>query len=203
MPPSPSAPRFLDGKNDSAAARPIVPTCRPQRLLSPQAPTACAASSMIGTCAAAHTCSSIVVRATRPNRCTVSTALVRGPTRSAARVSSRVSVCSSTSANTGTAPRRAMAPAEAKNENGVVTTSSPRRMSSAISSASSASVPDDRATACSAPSVEARTAPTGPHARSPPPARPETAGGGQRDPGRGSLVLKQTRASSRQGKDPS
>ena len=49
----------------------------------------------------------------------------------------------SMSTNTGVAPRRAIAPAVAKNVYGVVMTSSPGPMSSAIRHASSASLPDD------------------------------------------------------------
>ena len=87
-------------------------------------------------------------RAARPNRCTTSTARVLGPTRAAAALGSRLSVAGSTSANTGVAPRRTIAPAVAKNENGVVTTSSPGPTPQAISAASSASVPDETPTAC-------------------------------------------------------
>ena len=47
------------------------------------------------------------------------------------------------STNTGRAPSLAIEPAVAKNENGVVTTSSPAPTPSAINAASSASVPDE------------------------------------------------------------
>ena len=60
---------------------------------------------------------------------------------------SRLYVDGSMSTNTGVAPRRATTPAEAKNEYGVVTTSSPGPTSSAMSAASSASVPEDIPTA--------------------------------------------------------
>ena len=51
------------------------------------------------------------------------------------------------STSTGVAPTRAMLPAVAKNEYVLVMTSSPAPMPSAISTASSASVPDDTAIA--------------------------------------------------------
>ena len=52
------------------------------------------------------------------------------------------------SAKTGVAPRRKIEPTDAKNENGVVTTSSPGPTPQAISAASSPSVPDETPTAC-------------------------------------------------------
>ena len=52
-------------------------------------------------------------------------------------------VAGSMSTKTGVAPTREMAPAVAKKEKGVVMTSSPGPMSSAMSATSSASVPDD------------------------------------------------------------
>src|SRR6185295_16905611 len=52
------------------------------------------------------------------------------------------------STNTGVAPTRAIAPAVAKNVYGVVMTSSPAPMFSAIRHASSASLPDETPTAC-------------------------------------------------------
>ena len=57
----------------------------------------------------------------------------------------------SMSTNAGVAPRRAMTPAVAKKEYGVVTTTSPTPISSAIKTASSASVPDETPTAWRAP----------------------------------------------------
>ena len=47
------------------------------------------------------------------------------------------------SQNTGRAPARAMVPAVAKNVNGLVMTSSPAPISSAISASNNASVPDE------------------------------------------------------------
>ena len=67
-------------------------------------------------------------------------ARVRDVTAAAA-AGSRLSV-SSTSTNTGRAPSRTMTPAVAKNDSGVVTTSVPGPTPSAISVASSASVPE-------------------------------------------------------------
>ena len=52
-------------------------------------------------------------------------------------------VTGSMSAKTGVAPSRAITPAVAKKEYGVVTTSSPGPMSSAMRATSSASVPDE------------------------------------------------------------
>ena len=62
------------------------------------------------------------------------------------------------STSTGRAPTRTIAPAVAKNEYVVVTTSSPALMSSAISASSSASVPDDTAIACGMPSMRGELA---------------------------------------------
>ena len=57
------------------------------------------------------------------------------------------------STKTGVAPRRAIAPTVAKNVYGVVITSSPGPMSSAIRQASSASLPEDTPIACAAPAI--------------------------------------------------
>ncbi len=59
------------------------------------------------------------------------------------------------STSTGVAPTRTTAPAVAKNEYVVVTTSSPALMSSAISASSSASVPDETAIAWRTSSIRA------------------------------------------------
>jgi hypothetical protein len=114
----------LVGKNDSAAATAAHRA----------APMAWAASSTIGTPIAGHA-------AGRPNRWTGSAARVRGPTAAAAAWGSALSVAS-TSANTGRAPTRTIAPTVAKNDSGVVTISSPGPQPSAIAIASSASVPE-------------------------------------------------------------
>ena len=66
-PPSPGAPRFLDGKNENVAAVPSAPG-RPPSL--PE-PAACAASSSTGTPSASISATG----ATLPNRCTAITAL--------------------------------------------------------------------------------------------------------------------------------
>ena len=66
---------------------------------------------------------------------------------------SMLSVWGSMSTKTGVAPTRAMQPAVAKNENGVVITSSPALMSSAISASTSASVPLETLMACLKPKV--------------------------------------------------
>ena len=94
-PPSPNAPRFLDGKNENVAAVPSAPG-RPPSL--PE-PAACAASSSTGTPSASISATG----ATLPNRCTAITAFVRGV--SAARTLSAVTqnVRGSTSQNTGRA----------------------------------------------------------------------------------------------------
>ena len=55
----------------------------------------------------------------------------------------RLKLAGSMSQNSGRAPARAMVPAVAKNVNGLVITSSPAPMSSAMSASSSASVPED------------------------------------------------------------
>src|SRR5258708_24539155 len=55
------------------------------------------------------------------------------------------------STNTGVAPSRAIAPTVAKNVYGVVITSSPGPMFSAIKQANKASVPDETPTACEHP----------------------------------------------------
>ena len=70
-------------------------------------------------------------------------ARVRGVMRSATRRASRLPVAASTSTNTGVAPTSNTASAAAMNENGVVITSSPALMPSAIRAMTSASVPED------------------------------------------------------------
>ena len=55
----------------------------------------------------------------------------------------RLNVAGSMSQNSGRAPLRAIVPAVAKNVNGLVMTSSPAPISSAISASNKASVPDD------------------------------------------------------------
>ena len=79
-------------------------------------------------------------------------AFVRGVIAAAACAGSMLKVAGSMSTSTGVAPTRTIAPAVAKNENVVVTTSSPALMPSAISASSSASVPDETAIACLTPS---------------------------------------------------
>src|SRR5712664_3363504 len=59
------------------------------------------------------------------------------------------------STNTGVAPTRAIAPAVAKNVYGVVMTSSPGPMFSAIRQANKASLPDETPTACEQPQYRA------------------------------------------------
>ena len=68
---------------------------------------------------------------------------------------SMLKVASSTSTNTGVAPTREMAPAVAKNVYGVVKTSSPGPISSAISARISASEPDAQPIAYLAPQYAA------------------------------------------------
>ena len=66
-----------------------------------------------------------------------------------------LNVPGSMSTKTGWAFNRATTPADAKNEKGDVTTSSPDPTPSAISATSSASVPEDTPTACGTPSIPA------------------------------------------------
>src|ERR1044072_1630458 len=73
---------------------------------------------------------------------------VRGVIASATRDGSRLYVRGSISTNMGRAPSRAMQAAVAKNENGVVITSSPALTSSAIKASSKASEPDAQPIAC-------------------------------------------------------
>ena len=104
-PPSPNAPRFLEGKNENVEMAPSAPG----RPAGEREPAACAASSTTGTPSAAIS----AIGATLPNRCTAMTALVRGV--SAARTVSAVTqnVSGSTSQNTGRAPVGGIASAEA------------------------------------------------------------------------------------------
>ena len=67
-----------------------------------------------------------------PNRCTGMIAFVFGVRADATAPASILNVAGSMSTNTGRAPSLAIEPAVAKNENGVVTTSSPGPTSSAI-----------------------------------------------------------------------
>ena len=67
-----------------------------------------------------------------PNRCTGTIAFVFGVRAAATAPASILNVAGSMSTNTGRAPTRAIEPAVAKNENGVVTTSSPGPTSRAI-----------------------------------------------------------------------
>src|SRR5262245_3819774 len=83
-----------------------------------------------------------------PNRCTGTIALVRGVIAAIAAAGLMLKVSGSMSTSTGCAPSRATQPAVAKNEYVLVTTSSPGPISSAISAASTASVPDDMPRAC-------------------------------------------------------
>ena len=74
-------------------------------------------------------------------------ARVRDVTARRTAAGSMLKVTGSMSTKTGVAPTRAIDPAVAKNENVLVMTSSPCPMPSAISAASSASVPEDTAMA--------------------------------------------------------
>ena len=105
-PPSPNAPRFLDGKNEKVEIEPSAPARRPSAA---EAPAAWAASSSTGTPSASISSTG----ATLPNRCTTITAFVRGV--SAARTVSGVTqnVSGSTSQNTGRAPVGGIASADA------------------------------------------------------------------------------------------
>ena len=103
------------------------------------APMVCAASSIIGIDGSSRRISSI--GAICPNRSTGMTALVRGVTAAATRSGRMLNVLGSISTNTGVAPTLWMVPAVAKNVKGLVITSSPGPMSSALSASNSASVP--------------------------------------------------------------
>ena len=83
-----------------------------------------------------------------PNKWTGMIALVRLVMAASILAASMLNVTGSMSTNTGRAPSRAMQPAVAKNVYGVVTTSSPSLMSSAMSASSNASVPDETPSAC-------------------------------------------------------
>ena len=151
-PASPKAPRFLLGKNEKQPNAPMRAEpdaiCRSRRSPAPRLRSPECRRGwrrvMIGS-----------MSAPRPNRCTGMIALVRGVIAAAACAGSMLNVAGSMSTSTGVAPTRTTAPAVAKNENVVVTTSSPALMPSAISASSSASVPDDTAIACLTPSSAA------------------------------------------------
>jgi hypothetical protein len=145
MPPSPKPPRFLLGKNEKQPISPIEPAFR--RCAS-NAPMACAASSITGMPRSRAAASIGSMSATLPYKCTGISAFVLAVIAATAADASMLYVTGSMSTNTGVAPSRAITPAVAKNEYVVVTTSSPGPMSSAISAASSASVPDDMPMAC-------------------------------------------------------
>ncbi len=104
-PPSPKQPRFFDGKKLHVAAVPSAPG-RPASVV---VPAAWAASSSTGTPSASISATG----ATLPNRCTATTAFVRGV--SAARTVSAVmqNVSGSTSQKTGVAPVGGIASADA------------------------------------------------------------------------------------------
>jgi hypothetical protein len=84
-------------------------------------------------------------------------AFVRGVMARATASGSTLNVAGSMSTSTGVAPSRTIEPAVAKNEYVDVTTSSPGPTSCAMSATSTASVPDDTATAWRMPSREARS----------------------------------------------
>ena len=104
-PPSPKAPRFFDGKNDSVAAVPSAPG----RPAGAREPTACAASSSTGTPSASISATG----ATLPNRWTTMTALVRGVSAAPHGLGVTQNVSGSTSQKTGRAPVSGIASAEA------------------------------------------------------------------------------------------
>src|SRR6184192_1270956 len=85
-----------------------------------------------------------------PYRCTGTIARVRGVSAAATAAGSMLKVSGSTSTKTGVPPALWIAPAVAKNVNGVVITSSPGSSRSALSASSSASVPLAHAMACGA-----------------------------------------------------
>ena len=114
---------------------------------SERAPSACAASSTIGS----PWTRSDATFALCPKRCTGTIAFVRSVIAAPTSVGSRLKLPSSMSTKTGLAPRRAMHPPVAKKENGVVITSSPGPTSSAMSATSSASVPLETPIACGVP----------------------------------------------------
>jgi hypothetical protein len=84
---------------------------------------------------------SAAMSATWPYRLTGMSAFVRGVIFASTRAASMLQVSGSTSTNTGLAPSSTMVSAVAAKVKGVVMTSSPGRMPSAIIEISSASVP--------------------------------------------------------------
>ena len=118
-PPSPNAPRFLDGKNEKVASVPSAPVRRPSAR---RVPADCAASSITGTPSASIS----AIGATLPNRWTAITALVFGviTARTRLRRSARRSR-GRCRRRPGVAPSSAIGSAEAKNVNDGTMTSSP------------------------------------------------------------------------------
>src|SRR5215470_2010510 len=153
MPPSPATPRFLSGNRLNAAAAPIEPTTRPPIA----APTAWAASSMIGRLRRAAIAPTASRSAGLPVRCTGMIARVRGVMASASREGS-IRYSALTSTNTGVAPVITMAPAVATKLLGTVITSSPAPTPRAFRAKNSASVPELRPTAWAAPQARAKRA---------------------------------------------
>ena len=109
-PPSPKAPRFLDGKNEKVA---IVP----QRAgAAAVVQDRCRRPGRRPRCTGTPSASISAIGATLPNRWTAITALVRGVSTAAHRLRrSCTNVSGSTSHQTGTAPSEAIGSAEAKN----------------------------------------------------------------------------------------
>src|SRR5690606_37608411 len=143
----------LRGWNERVATTPWPPPGLPSTSRPPRAQ---AASSMIGTPAAA------AARAApgpgRPSWPMAITARVRGPRAASTAAGVRFQVARSTSAAMGTAPRLRAALAAAGKPNDDTTTSSPRSTPRTRSESSRAAVPDDTATAPRRPVRVARSA---------------------------------------------
>ena len=155
MPPSPQQPRFLLGKKENALAQLNSPAMRHSPPIFCRAPIAWAASSMIRRSCRSATACNRSMGAIWPNKWTGTIARVLDVTAASTASGSMLKVSGSISTNTGLPPELAMAPAVAKNVNGVVMTSSPVASSSALSGSNSASVPLAHAMPCSAAESEA------------------------------------------------
>ena len=146
-------PRFLDGKKLVAPKSPEDIVARPFQ----RAPMDWAASSITRSLWAEAKDRSASRSSDWPKRWTGMIARVRGPTFRAASARSMLKWCGSTSTQTGVAPRRATEPAVAKKVKDGIRTSSPSRISSAISASRSASVPEETPRACFTPRKAAQS----------------------------------------------
>ena len=137
----------MDGKNEVAPIAVIDPERRPRLV----APKLCAASSITGRPWRAAMALIAFMSAHWPYRLTGMMARVRGVIAASTNDASISAVSGSMSTKTGFAPASTMTSAVAAKLKGVVITSSPGRISSAISAISSASVPLETVMQCRAP----------------------------------------------------